>query len=94
MFLDYLEEAMSNATDLRNDQVKVYFTNLAKIIVESDNFTDEEVLAEMPQTVQDYFYTEFKRCPVCTEWNRIDEMVQARYDVNEVVCEQCREDGN
>ena len=91
VFMEYLEEAYQK--ELRNDQFKAYIKNLVELLLDN-GFTQEEVLEEMPQEVQDYFHTEFKRCPVCNEWNRVEELVQARFDVNVDICEQCREDGN
>lgn len=34
------------------------------------------------------------KCSVCGEYNKEEHMTRARFDYNEVVCPDCRRDGN
>lgn len=34
------------------------------------------------------------RCPICGQKNKQEDMIQARYDINEEVCETCHDNGN
>jgi hypothetical protein len=97
VFTEFLEEAYSNETDLSQVEVELYVLPLIERLLETLEWDEEDVLTQpktLPSKVQDYFATEFERCSVCEEWERRDDLVQARYDVNELVCESCREDGN
>ena len=98
VFTEFLEEAYSNETDLSQVEVELYVLPYLATLLETLEWDEEDLLmhkdSPVPSKVQDYFATEFERCSVCDEWERRDDLVQARYDVNELVCEGCREDGN
>ena len=90
VFLDYLEEAYDNATELRNDQIKIYVMPYLELLIEDKDFTDEEVLEESPQAVQDWFHTLFARCKSCKEWNRVEDLNLGHTPSSSGYCPTCR----
>ena len=95
VFLDYLEEAYDNATELRKDLITTIIIPTFEEITETHGWHEEDVLTDLvPNCVNDYFANEFERCGLCNEWTRRTDLHQARYDVNEDICPTCREDGN
>lgn len=94
VFLEYLEESFNNSTELRKDLVSTLIIPTYDKLIGNHGWHEEDILTDLvPQCVHDYFATEFERCDNCNEWTRRDDLHQARYDVNEQVCPQCREDG-
>ena len=98
VFYEYLEEAYVKETSLTDVHVKMYILPYIAKLIECGNWDEEDLLllteSPIPTGVQDYFATEFERCPVCNEWQRKSEMVQSRFDYLVDVCEGCRENGN
>ena len=96
VFLDYLEEAYDNVTELTKVEFAMYVRPLvAHLIIDCDRAEEDILLHNVPTEVNDYFATEFERCPApsCKEWNRKSEMVQSRFDYLVDICEGCRTDG-
>ena len=95
VFLDYLEEAYDTTTTLRRYEIKHYILPIFKYILDYGNIGEDTLLRELvPTDISDTFESEFVRCDLCKEWNRIDLMFEARYDFKKNICEGCREDGS
>ncbi len=97
VFLDYLQEAYVNETHLTSVEYEMYVKPYLATLINEQDYTHEDLLLAdklIPSKVQDYFAENFERCSVCKEWTRRTDLEQARYDVNDNVCPQCREDGN
>ena len=85
VFLEYLEEAYSNATELREDLVKVLIIPTFKKLQDDYNWHDEDILTELvPKAVHDYFANNFERCFRCQRWER-------RELLKNELCEVCYE---
>ena len=89
MFLEYLEEAYTNATPLQGDYVRLYIIPFYKKLLDDEMVGEEYILYTLPTSVVDYFDTVFARCEICHEWNRIDDM-PVGHKYSHRICPTCR----